>query len=93
MSNTITFDTHFHAKNLKKAGFNDDQIEAQLALAQAQTDFINNNLATKNDIDLVHKEIKNLENSLRKEISYLKWMLGIIILILIIPYITKLLGN
>ena len=64
MNNTITFDTHFHAKNLKKAGFNDDQIEAQLALAQAQTDFINNNLATKNDIASVKNDIASVKKDL-----------------------------
>jgi hypothetical protein len=57
MSHTITIDTHFHAKNLKKVGFNDDQVDAQLALAQSQTDFINNNLATKQDIRLLELKI------------------------------------
>lgn len=57
MSHTITIDTHFHAKNLKKVGFNDDQVDAQLALVQSQTDFINNNLATKQDIKLLELKI------------------------------------
>ena len=48
-----------------------------------------NNLATKHDIELVRKDIEIV----KKEINSLKWMLGIILLFLIIPYITKLLGH
>ena len=69
MNNTITIDTHLHAKNLKRVGFSDEQVDAQLALAQAQTDFINNNLATKTDIFLIQRDIKQIESNLKRDIE------------------------
>lgn len=69
MNNTITIDTHLHAKNLKRVGFSDEQVDAQLALAQAQTDFINNNLATKTNIFLIQRDIAELRKDTKHDIA------------------------
>lgn len=88
MSHAITIDTHFHAKNLKKAGFNDEQIETQLALAQSQTDFINNNLATKHDIELIRKDLEHGISKLESRITT-----KLVAITVIIPTILKILEH
>ncbi len=71
----IAFDTLKFAKRLKEAGFTEQQAEA---LADAEAEFIEQNLATKRDIaDLkrdiadVKRDIKELEVTLRNEIKQL----------------------
>jgi predicted phage-related endonuclease len=72
---TIAFDTLKFAKRLKEAGFTEQQAEA---LADAEAEFIEQNLATKRDItdikrDIadVKRDIKELEVTLRNEIKQL----------------------
>jgi biopolymer transport protein ExbB/TolQ len=71
----IAFDTLKFAKRLKEAGFTEQQAEA---LADAEAEFIEQNLATKRDIDDikrdiadVKRDIKELEVTLRNEIKQL----------------------
>ncbi len=73
--NAIAFDTLKFAKRLKEAGFTEQQAEA---LADAEAEFIEQNLATKRDIaDLkrdiadIKRDIKELEVTLRNEIKQL----------------------
>ena len=71
----IAFDTLKFAKRLKEAGFTEQQAEA---LADAEAELIEQNLATKRDIadikrDIadVKRDIKELEVTLRNEIKQL----------------------
>ncbi|MGH8566904.1 MAG: DUF1640 domain-containing protein, partial [Gammaproteobacteria bacterium] len=71
----IAFDTLKFAKRLKEAGFTEQQAEA---LADAEAEFIEQNLSTKRDIadvkrDIadVKRDIKELEAALRNEIKQL----------------------
>jgi hypothetical protein len=68
---TIVFDTFQYAKDLKKAGFTEIQIETQVKYAKKQCDdvlaIIDNNLATKHDIELLRKDIEII----RKDTKYI----------------------
>jgi len=55
---TVTFDTLAYAKKLKAAGFTDQQAEVQ---AQAFAEIIEERLATKQDIELLRRDMKELE--------------------------------
>ncbi|MGH8554013.1 MAG: coiled-coil domain-containing protein [Gammaproteobacteria bacterium] len=65
----IAFDTLKFAKRLKEAGFTEQQAEA---LADAEAELIEQNLATKRDIAEIKRDIKELEVTLRKEIKQLE---------------------
>ncbi len=74
--NAIAFDTLKFAKRLKEAGFTEQQAEA---LANAEAEFIEQNLASKRDIadvkrDIadIKRDIKELEVTLRNEIKQLE---------------------
>ncbi len=67
--NAIVFDTLKFAKRLKEAGFTEQQAEA---LADAEAEFIEQNLATKLDIADIKRDIKELEVALRTEIKQLE---------------------
>ena len=55
----ITFDTLQYAKSLKDVGFTEQQAEVQ---AEAIKKLIDDKLATKEDIRLLRKEIKQSED-------------------------------
>ena len=55
---TVTFDTLAYAKKLKAAGFTEQQAEVQ---AQAFAEIIEERLATKQDIELLRRDMKELE--------------------------------
>ena len=55
---TVTFDTLAYAKKLKAAGFTDQQAEVQ---AQAFAEIIEERLATKQDVELLRRDMKELE--------------------------------
>jgi len=55
---TVTFDMLAYAKKLKAAGFTDQQAEVQ---AQAFAEIIEERLATKQDIELLRRDMKELE--------------------------------
>lgn len=67
--NAIAFDTLKFAKRLKEAGFTEQQAEA---LADAEAEFIEQNLATKLDIADIKRDIKELDATLRTEIKQLE---------------------
>ncbi len=57
----VVFDTLLYAKKLKEAGFTEQQAEIQ---AEALKEIIENNLATKLDIEELRRTIKELEYKL-----------------------------
>jgi len=69
----IAFDTLKFAKRLKEGGFTDQQAEA---LAQAEAEFIEQNLATKRDVKELEvgltRDIKELEAALRRDLKELE---------------------
>jgi len=69
----IAFDTLKFAKRLKEGGFTDQQAET---LAQAEAEFIEQNLTTKRDLkDLeiaVKRDVKELEVALKRDIEELR---------------------
>ncbi len=58
MSASISFDTLAYAKKLMAAGFTQQQAEVQ---AEALREIIDDRLATKQDIALLKKDLKELE--------------------------------
>ena len=56
--NTLTFDTHVFVKRLTAAGMPEAQAEV---LAEEQTNLIENNLATKRDIQDLRRDMKEME--------------------------------
>ncbi|MCE3238144.1 MAG: hypothetical protein K0R24_1125 [Gammaproteobacteria bacterium] len=63
------FDTHAYVKRLKAAGFNEAQAEAQAELqSDVLSTLITEKLATKEDIDEVKNDIKELRNELKNDI-------------------------
>nr|VFK38865.1 MAG: hypothetical protein BECKSD772F_GA0070984_102912 [Candidatus Kentron sp. SD]VFK42125.1 MAG: hypothetical protein BECKSD772E_GA0070983_101432 [Candidatus Kentron sp. SD]VFK78955.1 MAG: hypothetical protein BECKSD772D_GA0070982_103025 [Candidatus Kentron sp. SD] len=80
----ITFDTLKFVKTLKDARFDDEQAEAiSHAFRNAQQE---SELATKSDIRLLEGKIDTLKNA----IDSLRWILGIIVILVIIPIIKDL---
>jgi len=76
---TAYYDIFEYAKDLKKAGVPEAQIEAQVKFEKAKDDIIHGNSVTRHDIELVQKDIE----SVRKEIESAKkdtiiWLSGII---------------
>jgi len=58
MSHVIAFDTLAYVKKLKTVGFTEEQAEVQ---AEALAEIVNEHLATKEDISLLRRDIKELE--------------------------------
>ena len=76
---TITFDTLAYVKKLKAAGVPEKQAEVQ---AEALVGFVEEQLATKHDIELIRKDIELLRRDTDIRIAELKaelikWMFGI----------------
>ena len=53
-----TFDTHAYVKKLQEAGFTAQQAEAQ---AEALRSVVDENLATKTDIEMLRQDVKGSE--------------------------------
>lgn len=70
MSGAIAFDTHRFVKRLTETGFTEAQAEA---LADEQVNLLNSNLATKQDILVLKKDLEAVKADL------LKWMIGALI--------------
>ena len=67
------FDTHAYVKRLKKAGFNEEQAEAQAELqAQVLSNLVTEKLATKDDIMELKKDNLRLEHALREDMTRLE---------------------
>ena len=74
----VPFDTHRFVQNLVASGFTEKQAEA---LAYEQVNLLNNNLATKADIESIRAEIEALRLSTEAKIEsakfeMLRWMIG-----------------
>jgi len=69
----LTFDTLQYAKKLQKAGFTEEQAEIQAELAQGQANTINNwiddNLATKQDLKALEESLNNRINEMGYQIT------------------------
>ena len=74
----IAFDTLKFAKRLKEGGFTDQQAET---LAQAEAEFIEQNLATKRDLkDLeiaLKRDIEELRADLKRDLKELEYRMTI----------------
>jgi hypothetical protein len=66
---STAFDTLAYAKKLKEAGFTEQQAEVQ---AEALRAVVDANLATKEDIAMVQRDIKKLEAELRRDMKELE---------------------
>jgi len=66
MSATISFDTLAYAKKLTAAGFTQQQAEVQ---AEALKEIIDERLATKHDIAVLKKDLKELELRLKYDLT------------------------
>ena len=69
---SIAFDTHAFVKRLTQSGMDEQQAEA---LAECQTQLINDSLATKLDIEEVKKEIAEVKREVaevKREVEELK---------------------
>lgn len=67
----ITFDTHYAVKSITESGLSDTQAEA---IVTTINNAMNQNLATKADIV-----------SLKAEMLVLKWMVGLVIAVEVLP--------
>jgi len=74
MSHVIAFDTLAYVKKLKTVGFTEEQAEVQ---AEALAEIVNEHLATKEDISLLRRDIKELEVTLKRDIKELEMRLTI----------------
>ena len=73
---TITFDTHAYIKKLKAVGVTEEQAEVQ---AETLAGLISDQLATKQDIELLRRDIKEVEIKISREINLIKWMMGFVL--------------
>lgn len=88
MSHTIAFDTFRYAKELKSAGFTEIQIETQVKFIKEHTDaindFIDNSIATKQDIKELELKMELKMELIKKDLMIkLVGILGSIIVICI----------
>ena len=99
--NTITFDTHEFIKELKNAGFSEEQAEAitrlqkqavSATLEQARHDFELDNLVTNQSLDLRIKEVELKIAETKSEL--IRWVVGVGLLqtTLIAALLLKLVG-
>ena len=66
MGQAIAFDTHAYVKKLKAVGFTEEQAEAQ---AETLAELIDERLATKHDIMLLKRDMKEMEASLKRDMK------------------------
>ncbi len=77
---TVTFDKLTYVTRLEKSGISREQAEAQ---ADALDAALRDSVATKHDIEIVHKDIEML----RAELAMVKWLVsgigfGVLLLVL-----------
>ena len=77
---TVTFDTHQAVKAITRSGLNDTQAEA---IVTTITTAMNQSLATKSDILALKVDLE----ALKGEMLVLKWMVGVIIVVEVLPYL------
>ena len=66
MTGAIAFDTHRFVKRLTDSGFTEEQAET---LAEEHVALLNDNLATKADIEAVRGDVAKVEAGLKTEIA------------------------
>ena len=69
MAHTIPFDTHAYVKKLRAVGVPEAQAEVQ---AEAIADLVNDQLATKLDIQELKRDIEELKLSTKRDIQELE---------------------
>ena len=74
MMTVVPFDTHEVVKELKAAGFTDEQAEAVTRVMRKAQDIDLSNLATKADLQIGLGEVRNEIHGTRTEI--LKWVIS-----------------
>ena len=77
---TVTFDTHQAVKAITRSGLNDTQAEA---IVTTITTAMNQSLATKSDFLALKVDIE----ALKGEMLVLKWMVGVIIVVEVLPHL------
>lgn len=84
---TTLFDTHKAVLRLVSSGFSEKQA-AEMVSIQAEniSAIAEQSLATKDDINLVRGDIGRLEG----DIKLLKWMIGVVVIVEVIPVIKTL---
>ncbi len=85
MSHAMAFDTLAYAKKLKEAGFTEKQAEVQ---AEILFEIVDEQLATKQDIMGLERQIKELEMATKRDIKELEMRLTIRLGIMIAASIT-----
>ena len=83
----ITFDTLKFAQRLKEAGVPDKQAEAEALAEVFQSNL--DQLPTKSDLD--HR-LKEMEARLMGQITLVKWMLALVIIVNVVPVLKTFLG-
>ena len=73
---TITFDTHAYIKKLKAVGVTEEQAEVQ---AETLAGLISDQLATKQGIELLRRDMKEVEIKISGGINLIKWMMGFVL--------------
>ena len=73
---TITFDTHAYIKKLKAVGVTEEQAEVQ---AETLAGLIGDQLATKQGIELLRRDMKEVEIKISGGINLIKWMMGFVL--------------
>ena len=84
---TVTFDTHQAVKAITRSGLNDTQAEA---IVTTITTAMNQSLATKSDFLALRVDMEALRvdmEALRGEFLVLKWMVGVIIVVEVLPHL------
>ncbi|MBF0132190.1 MAG: DUF1640 domain-containing protein [Magnetococcales bacterium] len=87
---TITFDTLEFAEELKAAGIPDEQAKAQTrALSRALE---SKGLAAQYDVERVRRDMATKDDiaKLDKELAIIKWMLALVIVVTVIPALKSL---
>ena len=77
---TVTFDTHQAVKAITRSGLNDTQAEA---IVTTITTAMNQSLATKSDFLALKVDME----ALKGEMLVLKWMVGVIIVVEVLPHL------
>ena len=87
--NTTTFDTHQAVKAIADTGLNATQAEVIVATIN---NAMNQSFATKSDIIVLKADIESVKTELKAEILVLKWMVGLIIAVEVLPFLKFLLA-
>lgn len=85
MGTATTFDTYTAIKRLMAAGFDERQAEALSDTIKEAQDVKLAELATRGDLLASQGEVKMGIASVKAELLVIKWMLGLILLVTVIP--------